>query len=223
MLSDERRRCQRGSSLTFANMSAKLLIVILAVGFIVASVMIWFGSKSYDYNQYVCMNCGIDKNEDIGKYGPVKYRSKRTLEDTEVSAALQVTNCSHTWLLYRFGRGRSNLFIGGKLNADGGSPAYMIRPLLNDQRFAEDLVAMPRASAVWSNVLVAIDSNRDLNDSLGMWWQEGLDRGSFSNWWTQISHVDVGPGIGEQDGTANGGQPIGSETYRPSSAAGSRR
>ena len=204
-------------------MSTRVLVVILSIGFTVVFVMALFGWKSYDYSQSICMNCGLEKSEDVGKFGAVTYRSRRTFEDTAVSAALKVTNCSHTWFLYRFGRGHRQLFLGGKVNADGGSPAYMIQPLRNDPRFAMDLAALPRASTVWSNLLVAVDSSRELNESLGRWWEEGLDRGSFSNWWDDVSQADVGGDIGEPEGGANVSQPFRSETNRTSGAAGSRR
>jgi hypothetical protein len=182
---------------SFANMSVKLSIIVLAGGLIVVSALICFGRKYYDYSQYVCMNCGLTKSEDIGKFGSLKYRNTRRFEDTAVSTALQATNCSHTWLLYRFGRGSGHLFRGWQVHADGGSRAYMIPFLLKDQGFASDLAAMPRASMVWSNLFVAVDTSRDLNDSLSTWWQEGSDRGSFSNWWDRVSHTGAGRRIGE--------------------------
>jgi len=172
-------------------MSTKLAFVILIGGLI---GLAWCGRKYYDSSRYVCMNCGLRKTENARKFGPVKYRSTRTFEDTAVSAALLATNCSHSWLLYSFGRGSGHLFRGWQIHADGGSSAYMLTVILEDRPFASELGAMPGARTVWSNLLIAVHTNRDLNESLGSWWQDGPDHGSFSNWWDGVSHRDAGRG-----------------------------
>jgi hypothetical protein len=195
-------------------MKTGLLSLVLAASAIAVAALLWpRGPRSYDYNDYICMNCGLEKSEYIARSVSVTNRSLGTLKFNAVSSAMQLTNCSHAWFLYRCERDSSSggPFSRVRARGHGGSEAcYLITSLLGDGTFAKELAAMPRASIVWSNLLAAADTDANVRGLITDWWSEGPARGSFSNLWTQGFSAGRG-GIGEPR----------SETNRSSATGGS--
>lgn len=160
--------------------SAKIVFGGVGLAFLVLCV---FMQRSYRYDQLVCTICGMKRVVDEKRIGIVPYYRRATLQPTAVSLALELIDCQHNWMLYRFGVGWGSVVFGWRGHASGGTPSVMLRKLLIDDHFASDLKSIPNPSAVWGELVTKLEKDRDVDQSLGAWWEEGPYRSPFSVWW----------------------------------------
>jgi hypothetical protein len=157
-----------------------IVVVVLAAAVLVFLFAPRAVSRYIAYDQYVCTSCGLKKTQDVRKFGYIEYRRKVTFEDSAVSRALNVTNCQHSWFLYRFGHDvirplRSSSY------ADGGSHSMNLPILLIDDRFSQELARMENAPKAWGSLVTALDSSRQFDELFAEWWQNS-DHVSLSTW-----------------------------------------
>jgi len=141
---------------------------------------------------HVCINCGIRNEVERRTIGGLPYLNKKSFYPTEISQAIGLGDCDHDWLRYRFvstfGRGA----IGGWLeHAQGRSDAGVIGVLLLDSRLGEEIAAFPNPTTVWRELILGIEEDAKLEASFSRWWEGGLERRPFDDWWSEHMGPDT--------------------------------
>lgn len=162
---------------TRAKQAIVLILAVVAMVLIATSI-----PMRSTYDQYVCTACGLKRSEYKKRIGPIAYRKQITLERSPISLALNLGNCPHNWLLYRFGHSSGFLIGWWKSHLDGGSRSYLLRMFLSDKTFAGELAQTESPSQVLSNLFVCLNDSQELDGSLESWWLEP-GRSSLSDWW----------------------------------------
>jgi hypothetical protein len=151
-------------------------LVIIAITFFLAPSLF---RTSSSYDQYLCTRCGKTKSEYIRKISSITYLRRITYEDSSVSRALKINDCSHNWLLYRFGHSFRGPVSGGHM--DGGSKSEALRWLLHDDAFAIELARMDKPGTTWGSLVTALNSNRAFDNAI-LEWRYDSDSRNFSVW-----------------------------------------
>ena len=158
--------------------------MIVIAGFGAAVLVFLFAPKAVSrciaYDQYVCTSCGLKKIQDVRKFGHIEHRRKVTFEDSAVSRALKVTNCQHSWFLYRFGHDVIRPLRSG-FYADGGSPSMNLQTLLFDEKFSQELSQMQNPTQSWASLVACLNTNKTFDEMFATWWQDS-DRVNLSTW-----------------------------------------
>ena len=171
-------------------------VVFIIIGLVAAAVLASllapgrFG-RSSAYNQYLCTACGLKRAEELRKLGPVTYRHRVNFQESALSQALEIKECSHNWLLYRYGHSFRGLLVGSF--ADGGCQSHAVPVLLDDAAFARELLEMQNPGKTWGSLVAALNSNRALDEALLEWRHDS--EGNFARWAATNGHWS--PAIGK--------------------------
>lgn len=160
----------------------KALIAVFGFLAVVALLFVFAPSAlttSSNYDHYLCSHCGIEKFEEIGRIGPVRYHHKVTFEETAISRVMRLGGCSHNWVHRRFDFRFKGPRGGG--SGQGGSRSIMLHYLIRDDEFAKEVMRTESPSKHWNALVLMLDSNRTFDEEFGVWWNDP-DRGSFANW-----------------------------------------
>jgi hypothetical protein len=158
------------------NMRVALYVI---VGLAAAVVLLLFFDRHFvrssAYDRYVCTRCGLQRFDYIRKLGPITTRHRQTYEESAVSRALQVTQCGHNWLLYRWDHSSKRLLVGG--SGQGSCQSLAVRSLLEDDQVARELARMPSPSRTWDSLLAALNSSRTFDEDFLKWRQASNGQG----------------------------------------------
>ena len=152
------------------------LVALVVLAFLLAPGLF---TKSSVYDEYFCTGCGLEKVENMRKLGPFTYHRSVIFKESAVFRALKIRNCSHVWLLYRFGHTYRRPF--DSTFVDGGCPSGSLPLLLIDDAFARELAGMQNPSQTWASLVGALNSNPAFDESLAQWLEESDDWG-FAAW-----------------------------------------
>ncbi len=152
------------------------LVLLAGLAFLFAPDLF---TRTYAYDQFVCMGCGLKRVEDARTLARIVYHRRVTFEESAISRALKVNSCPHSWLKYRFGHTSKRPFLS--IHADGGCPSQTLSFLLYDNLFAQELSHMENPSKTWAALVSGLNASRALDESLAT-WRIDSDRGGFSAW-----------------------------------------
>ncbi len=138
-------------------------------------------TRSSAYDEYVCAGCGLKKAEHVSKYGRIVYRRRVTFEDTAISRAFKVKNCQHSWLPYRYAHNPKRSPLRGGASVGSGLPYNVLRFLLIDERFAQELSQMENPVESWAALVSSLNSSREFDKAFVLWWVYS-DRVGFASW-----------------------------------------
>ena len=182
------------------------------IAFIAISILVILGileivvPNRKSFERYVCIDCGIRSEVDRRTIGGLYYLNNVLLYPTEVSGSIEVFECDHEWLRYRFvstfGRG----FTGGWLeHAQGRSNAGVIGVLLLDSKLAEEIADFPEPATTWRELILGIEEDAELQAAFSRWWERGLERKPFNSWWSEYMAPNASNDQAQQIGAGNSG------------------
>jgi hypothetical protein len=163
-------------------MSSRIIAAILAFAGAAVVVFLIIPStlmRSSFYDQYVCVNCGIKKLEDIRQFGGMEYLRHVTFEDSAISRAIKVKDCQHKWLLFRSRHGFKRPLLSAY--SEGGSPSVILHRVLTDEGFAQELARMEKPSETWTALVIGLNSNQAFDEEVASWWNDSGHVG-FAAW-----------------------------------------